>query len=202
MSTSQADTVRSLLDEHGRTFADEAGITLRDKPSPLFQLLVLSLLASTRISADIAVATARELWAAGWRTPQRMLDSTWQERVDALGRGGYRRYDESTATRLEEMARRVLDEYRGDLRALRPGSADDLGALRDGLTGFTGIGPTGADIFCREVQAVWPVVAPFFDRRSLAGARSAGLPDDPARLADLAPEGRVAELAAALVRSA
>jgi hypothetical protein len=107
MSTSRSDTVRSLLDEHGRTFAEEAGITLRDRPSSLFQLLVLSLLASTRISGDISVATARELWAAGWRTPQRMLDSTWQERVDTLGRGGYRRYDESTATRLDELTRRV-----------------------------------------------------------------------------------------------
>lgn len=198
----QADDVRALLDEHGRTVADEAGITLRDKPSPLFQLLVLSLLASTRISADIAVATARELWRAGWRTPQRMLGSTWQQRVDVLGCGGYRRYDESTATRLEELCRRLLDEYDGDLRRLRPGERGDLGPLRAGLTGFTGIGPTGADIFCREVQAVWPEVAPFFDRRALAGAQAQGLPTDAARLADLAPRGRVADLAAALVRVA
>lgn len=196
----QTDDVRRLLDEHGRTFAAEAGITLRDKPSPLFRLLVLSLLASTRISAGIAVATARELSHAGWRTPQRMLDSTWQQRVDVLGRGGYRRYDESTATRLEDLCRRLLDEYAGDLRRLRPGEGGDLGALRDGITGFTGIGPTGADIFCREVQAVWPEVGPFFDRRALAGAKALGLPTDPRRLATLAPSGRVAELAAALVR--
>ena len=202
MTTSQADRVRSVLDDHGRTFAQEAGITLRDRPKPLFQLLVLSLLASTRISADIAVAAARELWSAGWRTPHGMLDSTWQERVDALGRGGYRRYDESTASRLAEMAERVLDEYGGDLRALRPESPAGVEDLRDGLTAFTGIGLVGADIFCREVQAVWPEVQPFFDRRSLAGARSLRLPDDPARLASLAPDGRVADLAAALVRVA
>ena len=198
----RSEDVRALLDEHGRTFAAEAGITLRDKPSPLFRLLVLSLLASTRISADIAAATSRELSRAGWRTPQRMLDTTWQQRVDALGRGGYRRYDESTATRLEELCRRLLEEYHGDLRALRPGDDGDLTALREGVTGFTGIGPTGADIFCREVQAVWPQVAPFFDARSLAGAEASGLPTDPARLARLAPDGRVAELAAALTRVA
>jgi endonuclease III len=166
MTTSQADRVRSVLDDHGRTFAQEAGITLRDRPKPLFQLLVLSLLASARISADIAGAAARELWSAGWRTPHGMLDSTWQDRVDALGRGGYRRYDESTASRLAEMAERVLDEHGGDLRALRPGSAGDVERLRDGLTRFTGIGLLGADVFCREVQAVWPAVRPFFDSRS------------------------------------
>ncbi len=202
MTTSQADRVRSVLDDHGRTFAREAGITLRDTPKPLFQLLVLSLLASTRISAETAAAAARELWSVGWRTPHRMLDSTWQERVDALGRAGYRRYDESTASRLGEMAERVIDEYGGDLRALRPESQPGVEDLRDGVTAFTGIGLVGADIFCREVQVVWREVQPFFDRRSLEGARSLDLPDDPARLASLAPEGRVAELAAALVRVA
>ncbi len=196
----RADTVRDLLGEHGRTYAAEAGITLRDTPSPLFRLLVLCLLASSRISADIAVASARELWGAGWRTPQRMLASTWQERVDALGRGGYRRYDERTATRLEGLARRLGDEYGGDLRRLRPDSAPDLRRLREGLTGFTGIGPTGADIFCREVQGVWPAVGPFFDRRSLSGAEALELPTDPSRLASLAPDGDVALLAAALAR--
>ena len=60
------------------------------------------MLSSTRISTDIAVAAARQLSAAGWRTPHRLLDSTWQQRVDALGRAHYRRYDESTATKLEE----------------------------------------------------------------------------------------------------
>ncbi|WP_262500262.1 hypothetical protein [Phycicoccus endophyticus] len=118
-----ADEVRALLEEHGRTLAREAGITLRDKPAPLFQLLVLTLLASTRISAGVAVATARELWAAGWRTPTRLLGSTWQERVDALGRGGYRRYDESTATRLEELCHRLEQDHGGDLRRLRPPTA-------------------------------------------------------------------------------
>ncbi len=200
MTPSHRDTVRALLEEQGRTYADEAGITLRDRPAPLFQLLVLSLLSSTRISARIAAASARQLWAAGWRTPHRMLDTTWQERVDALGRGGYRRYDESTAGRLGEMAERVIDEHGGDLRRLRPRTREDVDRVRDGVTAFTGIGLTGADIFCREVQVVWPAVEPFLDRRSLIGARSVGLPDDPERLAALAPPGRVAELAAALVR--
>jgi endonuclease III len=201
MTRSQADRVRSVLDDHGRTFAEEAGITLHDRPKPLFQLLVLSLLASTRISAEVAAAAARELWSCGWRTPHRMLDSTWQERVEALGRGRFRHDGEAAASRLAEMAERVIDEHGGDLRALRPGSAGDVERLRDGLTRFTGIGLLGADVFCREVQAVWPAVRPFFDSRSRAGARSLGLPEDPERLAGLAPDGRVAELAAALVRA-
>ncbi len=197
----QRDEVHRLLEEHGTTYATSAGITLRNKPSPLYQLLVLTLLSSARISADIAAASARELFRAGWRTPEKMRAATWQHRVDALGRGGYRRYDESTSTQLEKNAEHLLREHSGDLRRLRPGTGGDIDTLVESLTAFPRIGPTGARIFCREVQDVWPEVAPFFDDRSLAEADRRGLPTSPARLADLAPQGRVADLAAALVRA-
>lgn len=198
----QRSVVSDLLDEQGTTYADAAGIKLADKPAPLFQLLVLTMLASTRISADLAVDAARALFARGWTTPEKMRASTWQQRVDALGSAHYRRYDESTATALEQLCDRLLDEYGGDLRRLRPASHDDVPALEKAITGFQRIGPTGASIFCREVQAVWPEVSPYFDRRALAAAGDLDLPGDPGKLAALAPKGRVAELAAALARAA
>lgn len=200
MSDAADATITDLLEEHGRTYAGAAGITLRDKPAPLFQLLVLTLLSSTRIDADIAARTARELFRAGWRTPEKMAGATWQQRVDALGRGGYRRYDESTATKLEEASLWLRDTYSGDLRRIRPSSHDDVDHLRAALSETPRIGQVGAAIFCREVQAVWPTVAPFFDDTALDGARSLGLPTEPDRLAALAPDGDVAVLAAALVR--
>ncbi len=197
----QRDLVADLLEQHGRTHAAQAGITLRDKPSPLFCLLVLSMLSSIPISADVAAAAGRELFRAGWRTPEKMRAATWQQRVDALGRGGYRRYDESTSTALEELAERVLEAHRGDLRRLRPVDHEGVGAMREELQSFKRVGPTGSAIFAREVQAVWPEVAPFFDDRALDAARRLGLPGDPVELARLAPDGRVADLSAALVRT-
>jgi hypothetical protein len=193
-------STEELLGQHGVTYAEEAGITLRDKPSPLYQLLVLTTLLSVRIRADIAVAAARELFQAGWRTPKAMLESTWQERVDALGRGGYVRYDESTARQLENGARRALDCYHGDLRRMRSEADGDAGRLRERITGFPRIGETGAHIFCREVQAVWPELRPYFDQRAMAGAERLGLPTDPDRLGRLVDGDKVANLAAALVR--
>jgi hypothetical protein len=187
------NAVKHLLAEFGKTYAEEAGITLRDKPAPLYQLLVLATLQSTRIRAEIAVAAARELFAAGYRTPQRMLEATWQQRVDALGRGGYVRYDESTATRLGEGAQLLLDKWRGDLRRMR--------APHREVQQFPGIGETGADIFCREAQAVWPRLRPFFDRRALDAAKRHHLPTEPSELADLVPSDKLALLATALVRS-
>lgn len=168
--------VATLLDRHGTTYAEEAGITVRDRPSPLWQLLVLSLLLSARIDAGIATASARELFAAGWRTPQRMRDSTWQQRVDALGRGGYRRYDERTATQLAEAADLVTDRWRGDLRRLRDAADGDVDAMASSLREVKGIGPAGASIFLREVQGVWPSVAPYVDDLAARGAERAGLP--------------------------
>lgn len=198
-NSSARESVRRLLDEHGTTFAHQAGITLRDKPSPLYQLLVLTVLSSARISADVAADTARELFRAGWRTPEKMRDATWQQRVDALGRGGYRRYDESTSTKLEEGARHVLEEHGGDLRRIRPRDGSGVDELRAAISDVPRIGPVGAGIFCREVQVVWPEVAPFFDDKALSKAGELGLPTDPADLADLA-RGRVADLATALLR--
>jgi hypothetical protein len=67
-----AGRARDLTEERGTTYAAEAGIRLADKPSPLYQLHVLATLLSARISATIAVAAARELFAAGMRTPAKM----------------------------------------------------------------------------------------------------------------------------------
>ncbi|AZG48697.1 HhH-GDP family DNA glycosylase [Gordonia insulae] len=200
MSEKQRKIAASLVERAGRTYADDAGITLKDTPAPLFQLLVLALLLSARISADIAVAAARELFSAGYRTPRKMADAQWQSLVGALGRGRYVRYDESTATRLGEAARKVLDDHHGDLRNLAELSDRDPARVTTLLQEFTGIGPVGADVFLREVQAVWEWVAPYFDERALAVADELGLPADAVALGRLA-DGDPAVLAAALVRA-
>ena len=206
--TTQDRLVQTLLDRYGTTYARQAGIRLADRPAPLYQLLVLATLLSARISGDIAVSAARELFAAGYRTPRAMTAAGWQDRVDALGRGHYRRYDERTATMLGASADLVLSRWRGDLRRLRDAAAGDAGRLAGLLTEFPGIGPAGADIYLREVQAVWPGVAPHLDQRVLDGAAKIGLPRSPGPLHEAAtraigpsqPERKLARLAAALVR--
>ena len=193
--------VSELLGRFGQTYAEEAGIQLADRPGPLYQLHVLTTLLSARISADIALAAARELFAAGYRSPSAMAEASWQDRVDALGRAHYRRYDERTATMLGDAAGQLIRDSRGDLRRLRDKADGNVGEIADLLAGFPGIGPAGASIFLREVQETWPSIAPYVDARMIEGARRVGLPAGRDELAAvLATSKQPSRMSAALVR--
>jgi hypothetical protein len=95
-----------------------------------------------------------------------------------------------------------MEDYDGDLRKLPPKVGRDAEKAREVLQDFPGIGPVGAEIFCREAQAVWLWLRPSFDSLALKGADRLGLPTDPKRLAELVGERELARLASALVRVA
>jgi hypothetical protein len=193
--------VGELLSRHGRLFAEDAGIRLADRPGPLYQLLVLATLLNAPIPADTGVAAARELFAAGFRSPKAMSEASWQDRVDALGRGHYRRYDERTATMLGDGADLLASKWHGDLRKLRDDADGEVRGIAARLTEFPGMGSTGASIFLREVQEAWPSVAPYADAKVTSGAHRVRLPGDREMLSRLlADSGQPARLAAALVR--
>lgn len=192
--------VRRLLTVAGTTYAAEADVRIGDKPMPLFQLLVLCMLASKPIDATIAMRAGHELFSDGLKTPKAVLDAERQTMIEAFGRAHYVRYDESSATRLTEMAQRVVDDYSGDLREIPRRTSNNVAAAKQMLKQFKGIGDTGADIFLREVQDVWTWVRPHFDKRATRTAKALGLPGDPEKLGALAPRAN-ARLAAALVRA-
>ena len=120
----------------------------------VFRWLVACLLFGARISQDIAARAYAELDKLGVLTPRRLAEADWQDVVDALGRGGYRRYDESTARELISLGRSVLDEYGGHAARIRDG-ADTKAAAAGRVQEFTGIGPAAADIFVREIMPTW-----------------------------------------------
>jgi hypothetical protein len=195
------ETARALLDRHGRTFADELGIDVaKNTPAPLFRLLCAATLMSARISSQIAVDAARSLAKHGWRSPQKLAGSTWEQRVKALNEAGYARYQERTATMLGELTDHLLDRYDGDLRTLRDEAGRDPKAERKLLKEFKGLGDVGVDIFFREVQVAWDELAPFADKRALGAARRLKLPADAAKLAGLVGDKDFPRLVAALVR--
>lgn len=199
--SSRKRLIEALLERHGRTFADELGVTLRNTPAPLFRILCMALLTSAPVQSDIAMRAARALGDAGWTTPAKLRDSRWSDRVRVLNEAGYARVDEKTATQLATLVDDLMTRYGGDLRRLRREADGRMSAARDALMRFKGIGDVGAAIFVREVQAVWPEFYPFADKAALKAAKRLGLPDDAATLAaDMEPDTYV-RLVAALVRT-
>lgn len=152
------DAVRRPFGASRRTYAQQGGIRLRDRPGPIFQLLVLALLAGKPVAADVAARAARHLFRAGFRSPRAVLDGDRDRAVLALHRAGYAREDDGSASRLRDVARRVRDEFDGDLRNLRTRSGQDPNRLADEVMTFDGVGRRGAQVFLREIQAVWPWV--------------------------------------------
>jgi hypothetical protein len=199
---SKDNVVRELLEERGRTFADELGIPLeRGEPSPLFRYLAFCLLGSARIGCQHAVDAARALADEGWTTAEAMKGATWRQRTDVLNRSGYARYDESTSRMLGETSELLVEKYGGDLRKLRDAAGRDPRRERELLKECKGIGDVGVDIFFREAQAIWDELYPFADDRALETARRLGLGGSAEDLAGLVPEEDFPRLLAALFRT-
>lgn len=201
MGTPKDPVVQTLLERHGRSFAAELGVDpAKNTPAPLFRLLCFALLASTRISADIAMRAAHTLADQGWTSAEKMAASTWRERTDTLNRSGYARYDESTSRMLGDTAALLVEQYGGDLRKLRERANYEPAAERKLLKQCKGIGDVGAAIFCREAQAAWDEWYPFADKLALRAADRLGLETDAQALARHVPREDFARLVAALVR--
>lgn len=189
-----------LLEEHGRTFAAEAGIRLEDRPAPLFQLLTVAIFVDRALDADVATRAARALFDAGLTTPAAVRSSTCRMRIDVLDAQGYRRYEQRAAIILGDAADTIVATYDGDLRELRKVAGGDAERAKRLLNDVQGIGSVGADTFLREVQGVWQEFQPYADARVLAAAQRLHLGSDARDLQRLVAADDLSRLAAALVR--
>ncbi|GAA1913109.1 endonuclease [Nocardioides lentus] len=197
---SHDDVLARLLDRHGRTYADEAGLRLRDTPAPLFGLLVLAHLLSANLSADLGVRAARAM-TRQYRTAEAMAAASDDDRHAVLSEARFLR-KRRTAELLGRTAALVVDDYDGDLRRLRDTSDGTATGVADLVTAMPGIGEVGAAIFCREAQAVWPGLRPCCDDRMADAARDLHLPHTARGLADATGDDDLSVLGAALVRCA
>lgn len=133
--------------------ANELGIQLEKKERPLFQWFLASYLLGKRIQQNIAMQTWGVFMKHGINTPQKIVEKSWQELVDLLGEGHYRRYDESTARNLREMAHVLIRDYHGNLLNMY-NKSKDIENFSKNLQSLKGVGPKTAEIFLREAQPI------------------------------------------------
>ncbi|MFD2767030.1 hypothetical protein [Micromonospora eburnea] len=194
--------VRRLAGD-GRGFAERYGFRVTNNPSQLFQVLYLSVLLARRGDFRKAVDAAQALRDNGWDSAARMARSMQTDRVRVLREAGQRGDVDALADTLGDLARALVDRYRGDLRRLRTAAQQDPARERRLLAALPGVDDQVIDLFLRETQAVWREVAPVADRRALVAARRLGLgrsADDLAGLAGSGESERLAWLVGALAR--
>lgn len=133
--------------------ADDLGIKMEKKEKPLFKWFLASYLLGKRIQQDIAHQTWKVFMRHGIDTPKKIASQSWQQLVDLLGEGRYRRYDESTARNLLEMSRALIRDYHGNLLNMYDSCDDEKEFCRQ-LQTLKGVGPKTTEIFMREAQPV------------------------------------------------
>jgi endonuclease III len=192
----------------GGRYSSELGIDVDAGDAEIERWFLASALFGTRIRASVAERTFRVLSHAGIHRITDAERRTWDELVALLDSGGYARYDFRTATRLQALARRVLERHSGDVAAIGRQVVDPkkLVATLEELPGF---GPVTIALFLRELRGVWPGARMALDARAAEAARHLGLiggrgHDDLAQIERLAQKSGcdVRDLEAALVRLA
>lgn len=176
MPSHNSAVLDELLRQHGGSYAAALGIRLDGlERGELFKWLLAAVLYGAPISEALASRTWREFAARGVLSPQRLLDAGWDGLVRLLDRGGYARYDYKTATKLLALARRLIDDYGGDLNALHAAATDPADLQRRLMQLAKGIGPTTAAIFLRELRGLWVKAEPPLSPLALAAALRMGL---------------------------
>jgi len=156
----QRPQLEALLASYGHLFSSQLGIDLESLQSDeLFKWFLACLLFGARITETIAIRTFRAFVGHGLLTPQAIAAADFGELLQIMAEGGYVRYDGITSRKVQDAARKLIDEYGGDLNRLNRAAADaqDLMAR---LIEFRGVGPATAGIFLCELRGLWPKAQP------------------------------------------
>ncbi|MCB5186762.1 hypothetical protein LG200_01940 [Methylobacillus caricis] len=135
----------------GKVGAGELGLDPKSGKEPeLFKWFLACYLFGHRISQEIAVNTWKVFMDSGIYSTKQISARSWQQLVDLLGQGHYKRYDESTARNMLDMAAFLQEKYHGKISQIIS-DAKDKKDLSDKLQEIKGVGPKVAEIFLREI---------------------------------------------------
>ncbi|KAL1863278.1 hypothetical protein Plec18170_000111 [Paecilomyces lecythidis] len=175
-----AAKIHKVIEEFGALPLKDAGVAepLQATPETILAMVLDAMLKSTRISHLLAQKAVNTVIAAGYHDIKKLSQTTWDDRVEVLAKGGYNRYREQTSTNLGALIEFVNGKYDGDLNNLYRKADHHPCKVRELIKEVKGLGDLGTDIFFNNAQSVWRSLAPFIDSRSLRTADDVGIGTD------------------------
>ncbi|KAJ9272118.1 hypothetical protein DTO212C5_1881 [Paecilomyces variotii] len=177
---SAAAKVHKVIEEFGALPLKDAGVAepLQATPETVLAMVLDAMLKSTRISHSLAQKAVNTVIEAGYHDIKKLSQTTWDDRVDVLAKGGYNRYREQASTNLGALIEFVNGKYDGDLNNLYRKADHQPRKVRELIKEIKGLGDLGTDIFFNNAQSIWRTLAPFIDARSLRTADDIGIGTD------------------------
>jgi hypothetical protein len=166
-----------LIEACGKPYSKMLGIDLARGDPAYVQWLLASILYAKPIREESATKTFKAFESAGIVDARSIVDAGWDRLVSLLDKGGYARYDYSTADRLLDIFGRLESEYGGRLQRLYGVSKDGKDLEHRILALGKGIGPVTVSVFLRDMQKVWPKARPALTPRVIRSAETLGIRD-------------------------
>ena len=160
-----------LLEQHGKLFSQELGIDVKKEP---FKWFLASILFGARISTTIAKRTYRAYEEAELTSARKIAATDTGTLIELHGRGGYARYDGITADYVRGIAKKLLEDYSGDVTKLDKLSQNPKDLERR-LQEFRGIGQVTVRIFLRELRGLWKNADPDPTPMEILAAKKLGM---------------------------
>ncbi|KAL1996858.1 hypothetical protein VTN49DRAFT_7723 [Thermomyces lanuginosus] len=172
--------IRRTIEEFGSLPLEGTPVAehLEASPEALLAMCLDVMLKSTRISHDLAQKAVKTVIDAGYHDINVLSKTTWDDRVEVVARGGYNRYRERGASMMGDLIELVNSKYEGDLNNLLKKADYNPRRVWELIKEIKGLGDLATDIFFDNAQAVWPVLAPHVDARSLDTAEEVGIGRD------------------------
>jgi len=153
--------LKEFVERYGEPYSKLLGIDLtRGRSGEVFKWFLASILYGKPIRESSATKTYKCFEKRGVLSPEKILQTGWDGLVSILDEGGYTRYDFSTATKLLDVAGRLMERYGGNLNRLHEVAADSRDLEARILALGKGVGPTTASIFLRDMRTIWPKADP------------------------------------------
>jgi len=166
---------RKLVATLGGRYSLELGIDVDGGADEVERWALAATLLCDRVSTAVALRTFRVFEGAGVGTVAAAGDRRREDLLELLEGGGYARYRERTASRLQMLATAVVDRHGGRLALLGEGLESSY-ELERTLTALPGWGPVTVRAFLRELRGVWLGAAPRMAKGSVRAAEHVHLP--------------------------